>query len=86
MNKNVINLNTLVCNFIPESTLQVTLTKCSNDKGLLYEVGVMIEKGFYRIFEICYNKNTETTLYTHNTLHGAVIKCKLGLEDLYLEY
>ncbi|XP_075167818.1 salivary protein Tsal1-like [Haematobia irritans] len=77
-NNNVIALSTLVCNFIPESTLQTTSRKCSHNKGFIYESGITVDKMFYPIFEICYDKNSETTLYTHNTLNGATLKYKIS--------
>ncbi|XP_061402299.1 uncharacterized protein LOC133338130 [Musca vetustissima] len=78
-NNNPVQLNSLVCNTIPESALQKTSQKCSNNRGYIHEAGIEIPGDkFYRIFEICYNKTTETTLYTHNTLHGAVIRYNIA--------
>ncbi|XP_005182505.2 uncharacterized protein LOC101892491 [Musca domestica] len=78
-NNNPLQLNSLVCSTIPESALQKTTARCSNNRGFIHEAGIEIPGDkFYRIFEICYDKNTETTLYTHNTLHGAVIKYNIA--------
>uniref|UniRef100_A0A1I8QE72 DNA/RNA non-specific endonuclease/pyrophosphatase/phosphodiesterase domain-containing protein n=1 Tax=Stomoxys calcitrans TaxID=35570 RepID=A0A1I8QE72_STOCA len=77
-NNNGVALNTLECNLIPDSILQITTTKCSNGKGVIYKAGIEVDKNFYPIFEICYDKNTETTLYTHNTLHGATMRYNIA--------
>uniref|UniRef100_A0A1L8EC91 Putative dna/rna non-specific endonuclease n=1 Tax=Haematobia irritans TaxID=7368 RepID=A0A1L8EC91_HAEIR len=73
-NNNAYNLKDLVCKSIPSSTLKVTSTLCSKNRGKVFEIGFELNKKFYGpVFDICYDNNKETTYYTHNIINGAAI-------------
>ncbi|XP_013103365.1 uncharacterized protein LOC106084323 [Stomoxys calcitrans] len=73
-NNNQHQLKNLVCKTIPSSILRKTNNKCSKNRGKILEAGFELNKKFYGpVFEICYDKESETTYYTHNTINGAAI-------------
>lgn len=61
--------------------LQTTTRNCNlgNRQGLIYRAGFSIEKKFVESFEICYDSDSASALYTHHKLNGKAIKCKTNL-------
>lgn len=76
------NLTELVCSKIPNSELLVTSKKCSDNQGNVLEAGfgITIEgvQKFLSTFKICYDNQTEHTLYASNIINGATQNCKLN--------
>lgn len=58
--------------------LQTTTRHCElgNRQGLIYRAGFAIERKFVELFEICYDSDHASVLYTHHEINGKAIKCK----------
>lgn len=58
--------------------LQTTSRNCAlgNRRGLIYRSGFAIENSFVESFEMCYDSQTASALYSHHQINGKAIKCK----------
>lgn len=58
--------------------LQTTTKPCQlNDRrGLIYRAGFDVEQKFVALFEICYDAESASALYSHHQLNGKAINCK----------
>lgn len=56
--------------------LQTTSHSCGmgNRRGLIYRSGFAIENKFVESFEICYDTQSASVLYTHHQINGKAIK------------
>lgn len=64
--------------------LQTTTKACQlNDRrGLVYKAGFNVERKFVELFEMCYDAQTASALYTHHQINGKSINCKLIWFDI----
>lgn len=61
--------------------LQTTTKTCqlNNQHGLIYRSGFMVQQKFIKLFEICYDSQSASPLYTHHQINGKAINCKIIL-------
>lgn len=59
--------------------LQTTSKSCqlNNRHGLIYKAGFAVERTFVELYEMCYDSQTASALYTHHQINGKAIKCKI---------
>lgn len=62
--------------------MEETEEKCS-ESGKLFNVGFKLDDSFFKVFEICYDNEKSTVLYTKHIINGKGIRCKLrALENV----
>ncbi|XP_037955035.1 uncharacterized protein LOC119684949 isoform X2 [Teleopsis dalmanni] len=72
-------LSQLRCTSIPTSDLLLTTTPCSNNQGVVYKAGFTLDSNnFLHLFTICYDSNTEQTLYSRSIINGATQNYKIN--------
>lgn len=60
--------------------LQTTSKACqlNNRRGLIYQAGFAVERKFVGLYEMCYDSQSASALYSHHQINGKAIKCKLS--------
>lgn len=71
-----INPKSINCTKQVSGDLQVTNDKCADNVGTIFNAGFLINPEFVKLYEICYNKNAASVIYTKHKLNGKAIKCK----------
>lgn len=76
--KRVFNINpqSINCTKQVSGDLKVTQEKCAGNSGVIFHAGFRIDSEFVELYDICYNKQTASTIYTKHRLNGKAIKCK----------
>lgn len=59
--------------------LETTTKSCqlNNRRGLIYRAGFAVEQEFVELFEICYDSQSASVIYSHHEINGKAINCKL---------
>lgn len=60
--------------------LQTTTNACQLNRrqGLIYRAGFAVERKFVELFEICYDADNASPLYSHHQINGKAINCKFN--------
>ncbi|XP_050324964.1 uncharacterized protein LOC126756153 isoform X2 [Bactrocera neohumeralis] len=66
-------LQGLKCNSVPTTQLWQTNTICAAGHGVFYEVGINYNN-WHTIFKICFNQDTQRTIYSRNLINGYMQK------------
>lgn len=71
-------LHELNCTKQVTGDLQTTSESCQlgQRQGLVYKAGFAVERKFAELFDICYDSQTASALYTHHQINGKAIRCK----------
>lgn len=58
--------------------LQTTSESCqlNQRQGLIYKAGFAVNRKFVKLFEMCYDAQTASILYTQHQINGKAIRCK----------
>lgn len=58
--------------------LQTTTESCqlNQRQGLVYKAGFAVNRHFVALYEMCYDSQTASALYTHHQINGKAIRCK----------
>lgn len=58
--------------------LQTTSESCqlNQREGLIYKAGFAVDRKFVKLFEICYDSQAASVLYTQHQINGKAIRCK----------
>lgn len=76
MNNADLDIRTLNCTKKAIADLEETEEKCS-ESGKLFNVGFKLDDSFFKVFEICYDNEKSTVLYTKHIINGKGIRCEL---------
>lgn len=73
-----VNPKSINCTKQVSGDLQVTDRKCGagNDMGIIYQAGFLVNPEFVALYEMCYNKDRASVIYTNHILNGKAIKCE----------
>lgn len=66
--------------------LQTTSESCqlNQRQGLLYKAGFAVDRKFAKLYEICYDSQTASVLYTYHQINGKAIRCKYLLTFIHI--
>lgn len=58
--------------------LQTTTKTCqlNSRRGHIYRAGFQIEQKFVELYEMCYDAQSASALYSHHQINGKAINCK----------
>lgn len=58
--------------------LETTTKTCqlNNRRGLIYKAGFAVEQKFVELFEICYDTQSASAIYSHHQINGKAINRK----------
>lgn len=73
------------CNKQVTGNLQTTSTMCSMNgrTGHIHQIGYKVGKEFIQLFEVCYDYDRATALYSHHHINGKAIKGNLICPNLF---
>lgn len=64
--------------------LETTTKPCrlNERQGLIYRAGFDVERKFVELYEICFDAESASVIYTHHHINGKAIRCKRILDFL----
>ncbi|CAH1119014.1 unnamed protein product [Phaedon cochleariae] len=75
ISKNSFDFDELLCERSVQSEVQKTEVSCGNRRGKIMNIGHQVTESYFRtLFEVCYDEEEGTTLYTMHTVNGKEIK------------
>lgn len=71
-------LHQLNCTRQVTADLQTTSTACrlNSRHGLIYRAGFTVNEKFVKLYEMCYDAQSASAIYSHHQINGKAIKCK----------
>jgi hypothetical protein len=82
-NKKNYQLKNINCTKEINGDLRVTRDKCSNNDGVVIDIGFKLnQQEFVTLFNVCYNNKTASAIYATHYINGKAIKCECFIRKL----